>query len=259
MLTADQIEQAARHLLHARETGRAGPRLPESCRPAAPDDALAIQRRVQALLGATTGGWKCSLPAPERPVSFAPIFGASIARTSPCAVPARAAVARIEPEVAWVLGRDLAPRAEPYREDEVRAAIAEVRLVLEILGSRYADPGAVGFAELLADHVSNAGLFIGPRLDDAFSHALEGFSIAVDGPSAALHRREGRHPDGHPLRPLVWLASYLAHHRDAGKLEAGQIVTTGSYAGALDVPVGIPLSIAFGALGTIDVELKPAR
>jgi 2-keto-4-pentenoate hydratase len=259
MLTADPIEQAARHLLHARQTGQPGPRLPESCRPAAPDDALAIQRRVQALLGARTGGWKCSLPAPERPVSFAPIFGASIVRASPCSAPARAGVARIEPEVAFVLGRDLAARAEHYRENEVRAAIAEVRLVLEILGSRYADPGEVAFTELLADQVSNAGLFIGPRLDDAFAHDLEGFPIAVDTSSAALHRRDGRHPDGHPLRPLVWLASYLARHADAGQLRAGHIVTTGSYAGALEVPVGIPLRVTLGALGAIEVELTPAR
>ena len=43
------------------------------------------------------------------------------------------------------------------------------------------------------------------------------------------------------------------------RLRAGQIVTTGSYAGALDVPLATPLSIAFGTLGTMSVTLDPAR
>jgi hypothetical protein len=32
-------------------------------------------------------------------------------------------------------------------------------------------------------------------------------------------------------------------------------VTTGSYAGAFDVPLDVPLTIVFGELGTLDVEL----
>jgi 2-keto-4-pentenoate hydratase len=133
----------------------------------------------------------------------------------------------------------------------VRSAIGETRLVLEILGSRYADPAGVQFPEALADQVSNEGLVVGPILADAWSRPLEGFPIEVDGPSGPLHRRDGRHPDGHPLRPLVWLANELA--ANAGGLEAGHIVTTGSYAGALEVPFGAPLRVTFGSLGEIAV------
>ncbi len=257
-LTAAQIDQAARHLLAARRAGQAGSRLPESCRPTELEDALSIQQRVQALLGSTTGGWKCSLPTVERPLSYAAIFASSIARSSPCRARARAGIARIEPEIAFVLGRDLSPGARPYREDEVRAAISETRLVLEILGSRYADAAAVTFPELLADQVSNEGLFVGPVLEHAFSHPLEAFPIAVDRPAGPLHRRDGRHPDGHPLRPLFWLANHLATRNPVGGLRAGQIVTTGSYAGALEVPVGMPLRVGFGGLGEIAVELTTA-
>ena len=159
-------------------------------------------------------------------------------------------------EIAFVLGRDLPPRGEPYSEAEVRASIAETRLVLEILGSRYADAGAVGFAETLADQVNNEGLFVGPVVEDGLSRPLSGFPIAVDGPSGSLLRRDGRHPDGHPLRPLVWLANELAAH--ASGLKAGEIVTTGSYAGALEVPLRTPLRIAFGDLGWIAIECATA-
>jgi 2-keto-4-pentenoate hydratase len=249
---------AARHLLAARHARQSGPRLPESYRPTELEDSLSIQRRVQELLGVETGGWKCSLPTAERAISCAAIFAPAIGRTSPCRVIASSGVARVEPEIAFVLGRDLPQRGAPYREAEVWAAIAETRLVLELLDSRYADPGAATFAELLADHVSNQGLFVGPVLADGPRRQLDGFAIAVQTPSATLHAREGRHPDGHPLRPLVWLANFLASAPESGALKAGQIVTTGSYAGALEVPVGTLLRVRFGDLGEIDLELIAA-
>jgi 2-keto-4-pentenoate hydratase len=258
LLNSTQIDRAARHLLAARRSRQPGARLPESCRPIELEDALAIQRKVQALLGAGGGGWKCSVPAPGRELAFAAIFAPALARTSPVLVDARGGLARIEPEVAFVLGLDLPPRMSAYSEEEVRAAIAETRLVLEILGSRYADSGSVTFPELLADQIANAGLFVGPVLNDALSRQLEQFPIAIDAPTGALHRRQGRHPDGHPLRPLLWLANELARRPDVGGLKARQIVTTGSYAGALEVPIGTPLRIAFGQLGTIDIELVAA-
>ena len=258
MLDAARCDAAARHLLAARQARQPGSRLPESCRPSELEDALAIQRRVQALLGVATGGWKCSLPTPARPVSVAAIFAPAIVRASPCPVIAHGALARVEPEIAFVLASDLPPRATPYSEAEVRAAIAETRLVLELLDSRYADPGVVTFAELLADQVSNQGLFVGPVLADGLERSLAAFPIAIDGPPGRLSFRDGRHPDGHPLRPLVWLANFLAGRIEIGGLRAGQIVTTGSYAGALEVPMAMPLSARFGDLGEIAVTLVEA-
>lgn len=258
MLTTAQCDMAARHLLAARRARQSGPRLAEFCRPTELEDALSIQRRVQELLGAKTGGWKCSVPTAERAISCATIFLSAIARTSPCPVIASSGVVRIEPEIAFVLGRDLPPRTAPYGEAEVCAAIAETRLVLELLDSRYADPAAVTFPELLADHVSNQGLFVGPVLADALRRQLDSFAVAVETPDATLHTRAGRHPDGHPLRPLVWLANFLASRTEIRGLKAGAIVTTGSYAGALEAPTGTPLQVRFGNLGEIGVELAAA-
>jgi 2-keto-4-pentenoate hydratase len=258
MLTTAQCDRAARHLLAARRAGQPGPRLAESCRPTDFEDALAIQRRVQELLAVETGGWKCSVPTAERAISCAAIFAPAIARASPLHVVDHGELPRIEPEIAFVLGRDLPCRPVPYAEAEVRAAIAETRLVLEVLGSRYADPSAVQFPELLADHISNQGLFVGPVLRDGLQWQLGALALAVETPSKTLHVREGRHPDGHPLRPLVWLASFLASRAETGGLKAGAIVTTGSYAGALEVPIGTPLRVKFGDLGEIRVELRAA-
>ena len=77
-MTIAATETAARYLVAARLAGRPGERLPESCRPADVDAALAIQKRVTELLGLPIGGWKCSVPTPPRPAPMAPIYAPTI-------------------------------------------------------------------------------------------------------------------------------------------------------------------------------------
>lgn len=252
-MNRSEHDAAARLLFAARQSFTPGPRLPAELRPADTADALAIQARTLELVGKPIGGYKCSVPTEPRPVSYAPIFAPSILSASPYPVPGVATQARIEPEIAFVIGRDLPPRATPYSDDDVRAAVKEARFVLEIIGTRYAEPSTVTFPELLADNVANLGLFVGPPLADPWGKKLDTFPITVRTSDAVLFTRDGKHPDGHPLRGLVWLANYLASHGQT--LEAGTIVTTGSYCGILDVPLATPLTFTYGDLGSLAVTL----
>jgi 2-keto-4-pentenoate hydratase len=245
-------EAAANQLVAARLARRPGARLAESCRPRVNETALAIQRRVGELLHFDVGGWKCSLPTTDKAAFMAPIFAPTITSASPCSVLSEGANARVEPEIAFVLGRDLKRRAQPYSDSDVRSAIRETKLVLELIGCRYADPTSVSFLEMLADGLNNQGLFVGPEVGDGAIRPLETIRVTVASGTETILTHEGRHGDGHPLRPLVWLANFLAS-RDQG-LEAGQIVTTGSYAGVLELPLATPLDIRFGDLGTLSVQ-----
>lgn len=256
MMPSPAHEAAAQFLFAARNRRTPGPRIPAEARPADVADALAIQKRVGELVGQPVGGWKCSVPSEPRPVLAAPIFAPTIIASSPYPVIGSGGTAKVEPEIAFVLARDLPARATPYREDEIRAALREARFVLEIMGPRYADPAAVSFPELLADGVANQGLFVGPVVPDAFDRPLEAFPITVRTGSGVLATRDGKHPDVHPLRPLYWLANYLAERGDY--LRAGQIVTTGSYCGVIDAPLGEPLTFGYGDLGTLAVTLTRA-
>ena len=247
-------ESAAQFLLDARKRGAPGQRIPADFRPTDNEDGLAIQARITALLGQPIGGYKCSLPSAPRPVLLAPIFAPSIVHASPCPVLAIGATVRIEPEIAFVMARDLLPRATPYADSEIRDAIAEARLVLEILGSRYADADSVTFPEMLADGLANQGLLVGPVVRDSWDKELESLRIVINSPWGVLASHEGRHADGHPVRPLYWLANYLA--RGGTPLLAGTIVTTGSYCGALDVPIDTPLTFSYGDLGSLSATLS---
>ncbi|TMH34039.1 MAG: 2-keto-4-pentenoate hydratase [Betaproteobacteria bacterium] len=230
-MPAATIESAALLLVAARRARRAGARLPESLRPPDFETALAIQQRVTELLGLPIGGWKCSLPAADRPVAVAPIYPPTICERSPCAFLPIGGMARVEPEIAFAMAHDLPQRTSPYTEAEVLDAVGEPRLVLELIGPRYADPGVLTFLEVLADAINNQGLYVGPPV-------------------------QGRHGDGHPLKPLVWLANFLATRGEG--LRAGQIVTTGSYCGVIDVPLNKALTVNFGTLGALSVEFNAA-
>jgi 2-keto-4-pentenoate hydratase len=249
-------ESAAQFLLAARKRGAPGQRIPADFRPTDNEDGLAIQARITSLLGQPVGGYKCSLPSASRPVLLAPIFAPAIMHVSPCPVLAIGATVRIEPEIAFVMARDLLPRDSPYAQSEIRNAIGEARLVLEILGSRYSDADSATFPEMLADGLANQGLFVGPVLRDPWDKELESLRIVINSPSAVLASHEGKHADGHPVRPLYWLANYLA--KGGTPLRAGMIVTTGSYCGALDVPIDTALTFAYGDLGSLSATLNRA-
>jgi|SRR5438552_2339303 len=253
-MTTAVTETAARFLVAARQARRPGERIPEAFRPTDVDAALAIQTRVTELLGLPIGGWKCSVPTPLRPVPMAPIYAPTIFLNSPCPILPIKGMARIEPEIAFFMSRDLPHRAAAYTDADVRAAIRAPHLVLELIGPRYADPATATFPEQLADAIANHGLFVGPAVPNALDHALDAIPIGIDAAGQLLRTVRGKHPDGHPLKPLVWLANYLAQRGDG--LMAGQIVTTGSYCGVVDVPLDTEVIVRFGEIGAITVRFQ---
>jgi hypothetical protein len=80
-------------------------------------------------------------------------------------------------------------------------------------------------------------------------------SAIFDTEPGALFVRDGSHPDGHPLRPLLWLANHLAAQGTG--LSAGDVVTTGSYCGMLDVPLDTPLVVGFSDFARLSIQFVP--
>lgn len=248
-----QIIAAATILATRRRTGEQGPRLPESCRPSDLGTALAIQAAVTEQIGDAIGAWKCGLPFTDGLVA-APIYSATIHAAAPCPVWTRGDRARIEPELAFIIGHDLPVRDAPYTPAEVDAAIAHTHLALELIDSRYTDPAAVSFAENLADGLLNQGLFIGPDVDAERARAAGAMTITIVGAHGDEQDLDGRHPNLAPRAPLHWLAEFL---RSQGQgLRAGQAVITGSYAGSIDLPVGEDVTVRYGGLGALTVRFS---
>lgn len=256
-LSSEAVTEAARLLLSRRAAGTTGPLLPVHCRPGGPEDGLAIQAALMAQSGERIGGWKCAMPDGERLIA-APVPASLIHRAeAPCPVRPGAGQARVEPELAFLIGQDLPPRAQPYSDAEVGAAIAASHLALELIGSRYEDPDHAAYPDHLADCLLNQGIVIGPAVDAAQAASATTLALQVRcaGQAGADRDLDGRHPAGAPRAPLFWLVEFL-RARGQG-LQAGQFVITGSFAGCLALPLATPLTLRYGELGTLAVTLTP--
>ncbi|HWW07522.1 2-keto-4-pentenoate hydratase [Collimonas sp.] len=247
---------AATILATRRKAGIQGARLPLHLRPLDAEAALAIQALVSEQLGDKISAWKCGLPADGQPV-LAPIYANTVCRSKPCVAWAHEGQVRVEPELAFVLARDLPPRALPYSVAEIDAAIGSTHLALELIDSRYSDPEQAGFIENLADGLLNQGLYLGPQVDAEralnIATATE-LAIRVSTETKETTQLQGRHPAGNPRAPLYWLSEFL---RSRGQgLQAGQAIITGSYAGSFELPVAQDIAIQYGDLGELSVRFS---
>lgn len=252
--TESWLEVAAAALARARTEGARlaslpGPNLPESLA-----QGFAIQQRVGPLAGKTVAGWKCALP-PAGKWIVAPLYNDSIVRGECYRLAADADKARIEPELACVLGQNLPARIEPYTTEQIIAAISSVHVALEVIDCRYTDPHTLPFEHLLADGLFNHGLVLGASIAKCNVASMPSeLDITLRDATVELLNIKGRHPDGNPLLPIVWLANFLSTQGIG--LQAGQVVITGSYVGVLDVPVNQPLHVQFGEAGSLSVHFS---
>ena len=162
-MLAEQAEAAARLLNAARAGGEPLTDLPAECRPQSDADAYQIQDAVVRRLGEAIGGWKIGAASPAAAAFCAPIFARMI-RSSPASYTAgELRLVGIEAELAFRLGRDLPPRAQPYERSEVTAG-ATLHPAIEVVDSRYADFQSLGRSSILADNFSNGGLVWGARI-----------------------------------------------------------------------------------------------
>ncbi|WP_162042352.1 fumarylacetoacetate hydrolase family protein [Undibacterium sp. YM2] len=249
------IHQAARILLDRRHSGEQGDALPALLRPDNLTTAFAIQCELSHIIDQPIAGWKCGTPATDKWV-LAPIYAIDVhdANTQTCPVRVRRGQIKIEPELAFILAHDLPARAASYSPVDVDAAIAETRLALELIDSRYTHPEQLNFHDHFADGLFNQGLLLGPIVDDEAAKQSRQLDITLRVAGQPELSLDGQHPAGHARLPLYWLAEFL---RSQGLgLHAGQAIITGSYTGSPQVPVDTDVEVQFASLGSIKVRFE---
>jgi len=257
------FERARADLAAARREARAIATWPTECVPRDLVEAYRLQAAVADDLGAT-GGWKVAAVTPVQRESL----GVSTAIAGPLLAPwlhdARRApptlrlagfiAPKLECEFAFEFARDLPPRPHrPYSRDEVRVAIAALRIAVEIVDSRL--PRGLGALAELADAFNNGAFVAGPAFADW--HAIDLGTIEIvlrrdhDGASDEIARGSGKAIlDGDPFGTVVLLANAPADaHRG---LVAGTVVTTGSCTGAPLLPGAGDYRAEFASLGSVE-------
>jgi 2-keto-4-pentenoate hydratase len=258
MLDRNQIAAAAQTL---HDHWRAGTKLGDlepSLRPGDRAEAYAIQAVIESYSSGGWFGWKIAATseAGQRHINVdGPMAGRILPET---VIPdgATAAMAgnemRVaEPEFAFRMGADLAPRSLPYTVAEVLDAVDTLHPAIEIPDSRFAKFVHAGAAQIIADNAC-AHLFVLGAPAPVDWRALD---LVEQRPVMTLRGRQfvghGKNVLGDPLIALTWLGNEL---RQLGlTLRAGEVVTTGTCHAPLPIPAGDRFAADFGSIGRVSV------
>jgi 2-keto-4-pentenoate hydratase len=259
-LGPDDARRAAALLWHHWQAGSRIDALPEDCRPRSRADGYAVQRELLACAGEALFGWKVAATSRAGQAHIGvdgPLAGRLFAGRAfhhGELVPLGASLMRVaEPEFAFALGRDLAPRAVPYTVDEVMAAVASLHPSIEVPDSRYRDFACVGAAQLIADDACANHFVLGPAAPPAWRALdLAQHRVACDVSGRYTREGQGANVLGDPRVALAWLINELSR---LGIIAlAGQIVTTGTCMLPLELEPGDRVRADFGALGAVEAR-----
>lgn len=260
--------QAAELLWRHRGAGTALDTLPPALRPADLAAGHAIQAEWPAVSGQPVAGWKIAATSAAGQAHIhvgGPLPGrilASFVFATGGPVPLAGNRMRVvEPEFAFRLGADLAPRERPREQAEVLAAVASLHPAFELPDSRFGDFTRVGEAQLLADNACCGNFVFAAAAPDGWRdadlrHARVRATVR-DASDVVRYAREGDGSAalGDPRVALTWLVNELASRGIS--LTAGQFVSTGTCMVPLGIEPGDRVSADYGLFGTIDLQLAP--
>jgi 2-oxo-3-hexenedioate decarboxylase len=157
---------------------------------------------------------------------------------------------RCEPEVVFVLGRDLA--GPHVTAADVIAASSGVAVGIEVLDSRYRDYRFT-MADVVADNTSAGRFLVGsPVPPGSIDLRLVGVVFEKNGEVVAT--ASGAASLGHPASAVAWLARQLA--ADGEGLQAGQVVLSGGLTAAVPVVPGDVVVASIDRLGTVELGCR---
>ncbi|MCC3313786.1 2-keto-4-pentenoate hydratase [Nocardia africana] len=154
---------------------------------------------------------------------------------------------RVEPEIAFLLGRELAGSATIT---EVLTATEAVFAALDILDSRYRDYRFT-LPDVVADNCSAGRFLLGSTALSPTAVAdlrLTGCVLRADGEVVAT--AAGAAVMGHPAASVAWLVRRLAERGET--LPAGSLVFSGGLTAPLPLCAGHCITAEFDGLGTVE-------
>jgi 2-oxo-3-hexenedioate decarboxylase len=255
-LASDTVGEIARRLTKARLERRAIAPISDEF----PAMDLATGYAVQRLLRDDAGprvGWKLGLTsrAKQQQVNVAEPLRGFLAEEhlldigEPLDVGAHIQP-RCEPEIVFVLGRDL--QGSSVTSSQVLDAARGVAVGIEVLDSRFVDYRFT-LPDVVADNTSAARFVIGPVVP------AEGIDLRLVG-VVLEHRGEvvataaGAAALGHPAAAVAWLVRSLA--ADGEGLRAGDIVLSGALTAAVPVVPGDVVVATIDRLGVLELACR---
>lgn len=259
--------EAARIIWGHWQAGTVLDALPAQCRPQTRAEGYAVQAQLPAVAGRRLLGWKIAATSAVGQAHInvsGPIAGRLMdgqVYAVGATVPSAGNRMRVtEPEMAFRLGRDLAPRTKPYATAEVLEAVATLHTALEMPDSRFADFTSAGEAQLLADNACAHHFILGAAAPDSWrsldlaAHQVRGQVTKADG-QQWTRDGTGAAVLGDPRTAVTWLVNELT--AQGITLQAGQYITTGTCMTPLQIEPGDAVTADFGVLGRVSMCFAP--
>ncbi|MDX1434281.1 MAG: fumarylacetoacetate hydrolase family protein [Gammaproteobacteria bacterium] len=260
-----RARDAAERIWRSWERGECIDDLPESCRPRTLAEGYAAQAALLEVSGERSRGWKIaatSTPGQRHIGVDGPLAGrllASKVHADGAELPMAGNHMRVaEAEFAFVLARDLPPRARDYTPQEVMDCVASLHPAIELPDSRFASFATAGGAQLVADDACARWFVLGEAADEGWRAERDGGALAAHPVRLVINgeevtRGQGADVLGGPAIALAWLAN--CHAARGCGLAAGEIVTTGVCGRPSPIAAGDRLEADFGALGRVALTL----
>jgi 2-oxo-hept-3-ene-1,7-dioate hydratase len=164
---------------------------------------------------------------------------------------------RVEAEIAFIMGKDL-PLGDLTRDD-ILAATAQVAPALEILDTRIlrAEPDtgkARVVTDTISDNAANAGIVLGSERHDPRAVDLRWAGAIVSRNGEVEETGLGAGVLNDPVTSVLWLARRMETYGQ--RIEAGDIVLSGSFIRPVECPSGSRIHADFGAFGSVSISFE---
>jgi 2-keto-4-pentenoate hydratase len=248
---------AAQLFLEARRTATPFADLPDALAPSSIDEACFIQDLMYHALEPTGAhhprAWKVGAPAPDATPLFGPMISAWIRPSGALLDEPRHRLRGLEAEIAFLIGKDLPPRTEPYSRAEVIDAIASCHPAIEELEAGLTVPAQAARFSMIADLQTHGGFIYGPAVDNwqRIDFAKESVSLSVAG-EVKVHRTASNSAGTDLLRLVLYLVNEGAAR--TGGLQRGSWVTTGSWTGNTFASAGARVDVQFSTAGAVSLQ-----
>ena len=216
-------------------------------------EAYEVQTAISSLDEIGVAGWKVTALNPADQKKFrsnCPVAGAILGAyvfQAPATLSLSSFVSPLlECELAFTLKTDLPARDEPYKHNEIQAAIEDIAVVFEIADSRV--PADSTDLLKLSDCMSNGALIIGSRTSARKRPAASAVEIVLHYNGKVVEHGSSARILGDPLRALVALAN--AQPLPAGGLRRGQVITTGTCTTPVELTQG-EFVATFSSIGSV--------
>jgi 2-oxo-3-hexenedioate decarboxylase len=158
---------------------------------------------------------------------------------------------RCEPEIAFVLGSDLA--GPDVTAAQVLAATAAVHPAIDVLDSRFAGYSFT-LPDVVADNASGAAFLLGAQATAPAGFDLRLTGVVLEKNGSLVATAAGAAVLGHPAASVAWLIRALA--RRGHGMKAGQVVLSGALTEAVPVAPGDVIVARFDRLGTAELACQ---